>query len=140
MNNTVINKFFYICFLLIIMSSASAEVGQLNNVQLKHLKAERVPIIDIRRADEWRFSGIIEGSHLLTFFDARGNYNIDKWLTELNKIVKKNEKFILVCRSGNRTGQVSSFLDKKLGYTQVFHLQRGINAWKKAGEKVVPVK
>ena len=126
--------------LVFFTANASAEVGQLTNSQLKQLLAEGVPIIDIRRAEEWRSTGVVEGSHLMTFFDARGRYNMDKWLAELDKVAKKDEKFILICRSGNRTGQVSNFLDKKLGYKQVYHLQRGINNWIKAGDKIVPVK
>ncbi|MCN4144118.1 MAG: rhodanese-like domain-containing protein [Thiohalomonas sp.] len=122
------------------MSTASAEVGQLSNEQLKQLMDENVPIIDIRRADEWQSTGVIKGSHLLAFFDARGNYDMDKWLAELDKIAKKDEKFILICRSGNRTGQVSNLLDKKLGYQQVSHLQRGIKNWIKSGDKVVSAK
>ncbi|MCP3849224.1 MAG: rhodanese-like domain-containing protein, partial [Gammaproteobacteria bacterium] len=55
----------------------------------------------------------------------------------LDKIAGKNDPFILICRSGNRTGQVSNFLDKKLGYTKVNHLQRGIKVWIKSGDKVV---
>ena len=125
---------------LFFTSSVSAEVGQLTNSQLKQLLAEGVPIIDIRRAEEWRSTGVVEDSHLLTFFDARGRYNMEKWLAELDKITNKDEKFILICRSGNRTGQVSNFLDKKLGYQQVYHLQRGIKNWIKAGDKVVSVK
>lgn len=128
-----------VCFFAF-MSTASAEVGQLNNEQLKQLMNENVPLIDIRRADEWQSTGVIKGSHLLTFFDARNNFNMDKWLADLDKIVKKDEKFILICRSGNRTGQVSNYLDKKLGFTQVYHLQRGIKTWIKAGDKVVSAK
>lgn len=129
------------CFLLLLGLSlsfnASAELGNLTNEQLKHLKDENVPIIDIRRKDEWRSTGVIQGSHLLTFFDAQGNYNLQQWLTELNKIVGKNDRFILVCRSGNRTGMVGNFLDKKLGYSQVYHLTKGIKNWIRTGDKVV---
>jgi len=118
-------------------TNVSAEVGQLSNAQMKELLAQNVPIIDIRRADEWQSTGVVEGSHLLTFFDARGNYNMDKWLAALDKIAKKDEKFILICRSGNRTGQVSNFLDKKLGYSQVYHLKKGIKNWIRSGDKIV---
>lgn len=129
-----------ILFTSISMStSVSAEVGQLTNAQMKQLLAENVPIIDIRRADEWRSTGVVDGSRLLTFFDARGRYDMKKWLAELDKIASKNDRFILICRSGNRTGQISGYLDKKLGYTQVYHLQRGIKNWIKAGDKVVSV-
>lgn len=119
--------------------NASAEVGNLSNEQMKQLMAENVPVIDIRRPDEWQSTGIVDGSQLMTFFDARGNFNMDKWLAALDKIAGKNDKFILICRSGNRTGQVANFLDKKLGYTQVYHLQRGIKNWIKAGDKIVSV-
>jgi len=135
-------RFIFIMVLssLFLISTVSAEVGQLNNEQLKQLMAENVPVIDIRRADEWQSTGVIKGSHMLTFFDARGKYDMEKWLTELHKIANKDQKFILVCRSGNRTGQISNFLDKKLGYKQVYHLQHGIKNWIRAGDRVVSVK
>ncbi|MCP3850080.1 MAG: rhodanese-like domain-containing protein, partial [Gammaproteobacteria bacterium] len=113
-------------FLLFSTLNVFAEVGQLSNAQMKEFIEQGVPIIDIRRAEEWKSTGVVSGSKLLTFFDARGNYNMEKWLSPLDKIAGKNDPFILICRSGNRTGQVSNFLDKKLGYTKVNHLQRGI--------------
>ena len=119
--------------------NASAEVGNLSNEQMKQLMAENVPVIDIRRPDEWQSTGIVDGSQLMTFFDARGNFNMDKWLAGLDKVAGKSDKFILICRSGNRTQQVSNFLDKKLGYTQVYHLKKGINNWIQSGDKVVSV-
>lgn len=124
---------------LFISTFAFAEVVNLTNVQMKELIAENVPVIDIRRSDEWKSTGIVKGSKLMTFFDARGNYNLDKWLAELNKVAGKNDKFILICRSGNRTGQISNYLDKKLGYTKVYHLKDGIKSWIKAGDKVVTI-
>lgn len=129
--------FFTLLLTLLFTNQLSAEVGQLSNEQMKQLIEENVPVIDIRRPEEWKSTGVIKGSHLMTFFDARGNYDLNKWLTELNKIAGKNDKFILVCRSGNRTGQVSNFLDKKLGYQNVYHLQKGIKNWIKQGDKVV---
>jgi rhodanese-related sulfurtransferase len=65
---------------------------------------------------------------------------MNKWLAALDKIVSKNDPFILICRSGNRTRQVSNFLDKKLGYHRVYHLNEGIKNWIKAGDAVVPIK
>ena len=50
------------------------------------MQEQNVPIIDIRRPDEWRSTGVISGSYLLTFFDAKGNYNLNQWLAELNDI------------------------------------------------------
>jgi len=129
-----------VLFMVFFSVNVSAEVGQLSNEQMQQLMDENVPIIDIRRPEEWQSTGVISGSKLMTFFDARGNYDMDKWLAELDKIAGKNDKFILVCRSGNRTGQVSNFLDKKLGYTQIYHLKNGIKKWIKSDNKVVSAK
>ncbi len=125
---------------IFISTNVSAEVGDLTNDQAKQLMAENVPVIDIRRPDEWQSTGVIKGSHLLTFFDRKGHYDMEKWLAELDKIAGKNDKFILVCRSGNRTGQVSAFLDRKLGYKKVYHLKNGITKWIRAGDKIVAAK
>ncbi len=137
-------KYFRVQYLLLIISlfisvSANAQVHGLSNEQMQKMMDENIPVIDIRTPDEWKSTGVIPGSHLLTFFDARGKYDLNKWLTELNKIAGKNDKFILVCRSGNRTSQVAHYLDGKLGYTQVYHLEHGINNWIRAGDKVVSV-
>ncbi len=117
--------------------SSFAGVGNISNPEMKTMMDENVPIIDIRRPDEWKSTGVIKGSHKMTFFDARGQYNMKKWLAELDKIAGKNDPFILVCRTGNRTGDVSNYLDKKLGYTKVYHLKKGIVNWIKSGDKVV---
>ncbi len=137
-------KHFKIQYVLLLIGllfslSVNAQVHGLNNEQMQKMMDQNIPVIDIRRPDEWKSTGVIPGSHLMTFFDARGKYDLDKWLAQLNKIVGKNDKFILVCRSGNRTSQVARYLDGKLGYNQVYHLQRGIKSWIRAGDKVVSV-
>ena len=128
----------FIAFISLFFTHSSfAEVGNISNQEMKTMMGENVPIIDIRRLDEWKSTGVIKGSHKMTFFDARGQYNMKKWLAELDKIAGKNDPFILVCRTGNRTGDVSNYLDKKLGYTKVYHLKKGIVNWIKSGDKVV---
>jgi rhodanese-related sulfurtransferase len=119
------------------INSVFADVGQTSNLQLKEMMLQGVELIDIRRAEEWKQTGVVRGSHLLTFFDKKGNYDVKKWLASLDKIVDKNKPFILICRTGNRTGMVSNFLDKKLHYKQVNHLSKGITNWIKSGYAVV---
>jgi len=71
-------------------------------------------VIDIRTPAEWRETGIIKGSYTLMFFDEKGQYNVMKFIKNLDSIVKKGEKFALVCRTGSRTSMVSEFLSKDL--------------------------
>lgn len=114
-----------------------AAVNNLSNAEVKQMIAQGVPIIDVRRPDEWKQTGVIKGSHLMTFFDKKGRYNMDKWLSEFNKVADPDKPFILICRSGSRTGQISHFLDEKLGFLKVSHVKNGINRWISAGEPTV---
>jgi len=114
-----------------------AEVKDIDNNTLQSLLKEKVTIVDIRTSEEWKETGIIEGSHLLTFFDKNGRYNIEKWVKDLEQIVKKDQPVILICRTGNRTLPVSDLLDKKVGYQTVYNVKKGIMNWIKAAKPVV---
>jgi len=86
----------------------------------EYLESQKdIPIIDIRTEGEWYQTGILEGSHTVTFFDEMGQYDIEKFLEELHKIIgDKENKFLLICRTGSRTGQVAQFLAQN-GYNVV---------------------
>ena len=114
-----------------------ADVGQVSNSELKKLRDQGVALIDVRRPDEWASSGIIEGSHLLTFFDKNGRYDVQEWLTELDRIAPDDQPFVLICEVGGRTGNISRLLDEKLGFTGVHNLTKGIRHWIKNGEETV---
>lgn len=111
--------------LLFLFSYASfAEVINIEATP-EFINSTKMKIIDIRTPHEWRETGVVKGSYTLTFFDERGNYDIERFLNGLNKIVKKDEKFALICRTGSRTGMVSNFLGNKLNY-HVVNLRGGI--------------
>ena len=64
--------------------SARAEVIDIDNKTLARLIEEGVPVIDIRREDEWSATGVIDDSHLMTFFDAKGNHDAPAWRSALD--------------------------------------------------------
>ena len=121
-------KLIAIC-LYILTAQAFAEVKEANNQEITSLMQSGVPIIDIRRVEEWRDTGVINQSNLLTFFDKQGKYNIDKWLPELKKIVKEGDPVIIICRSGKRSGIVSKFLDEQADFTNVYNASGGMLSW-----------
>lgn len=114
-----------------------AEVENIDNTELKALLAAGIPVIDIRRPEEWRQTGVVKGSHLLTFFDKKGNYDLRTWMDEFSKIAGPDDQFVLICRTGNRTGTISKFLDQKLKYRKVSHVNKGITHWIKKGNPTV---
>lgn len=99
----------------------------------------KIKIIDIRTPGEWKTTGLVKGSIPIMFFDERGNYNVEAFLGELNKHVKKDEKFALICNSGSRTQVVGGFLGNQMGYT-VIDLEGGIQSAIRKKIPLVPYK
>lgn len=85
----------------------------------------KIKIIDIRTPGEWIRTGIVKGSIPITFFDERGNYNLEAFLDELHKNISPGERFALICDTGNRTKVVGIPLGKEMGYN-VIDLKGGI--------------
>jgi rhodanese-related sulfurtransferase len=46
--------------------------------------------------------------------------------------IPKDKTVIVQCRSGNRSDQVTTFLEQQ-GFTNIHNLSGGINAWQSAG-------
>jgi rhodanese-related sulfurtransferase len=107
----------------------------INNQQLAASNKKGVKLIDIRRADEWQQTGVIEGSIQLTAFDARGQF-IPSFLDQLGSTVEPDEEFVLICRTGNRTAMLSNWLASKGGYENVVNVQDGIVSWIASGGQV----
>ena len=129
-------KLITIC-LYILTAQAFAEVKEVNNQEIMSLMQSGVPIIDIRRAEEWNDTGVIKQSNLLTFFDKQGNHNIDKWLPELKNIAKESDPVIIICRSGKRSGIVSKFLDEQANFINVYNASGGMLSWVGSKNKTV---
>ena len=73
----------------------------------------------------------------LLLFDEKGNFNVETFLKQLDRVVKKDEPFALICRVGSRTSIVSEFLSERLGY-KVTNLKGGIMKMIHEGYKTVP--
>lgn len=124
--------------LLVFGLTACGEVPytNINNAELKLLKEKGIPIYDIRRPEEWKQTGVVEGSQLLTFVDSSGRVFPD-FFQRFTKAVKRNDPVILICRTGNRTDGLARYLIEKMGYTQIYNVQYGITNWIREGNKVV---
>lgn len=121
---------------LIWTSLVHAEVIDIDNAELARLQAEGVPVVDVRTAPEWQETGIVPGSHLLTFFGERGRAEPVAWLRKLQPIATPDQAVILICRTGNRTRTISRLLSEQAGYTRVYNVKHGIRAWIKDGQMV----
>lgn len=109
---------------------AHAQLLEMTNQKLQENIAKGIQVIDIRTAGEWDSTGVVPSSHKITFFDERGNYDLNEWMSKFQKVVKnKQQPFVLICRSANRTATVGKFLSENLKYENVYHLKGGIKSW-----------
>jgi len=126
--------------LLSLILTSSLSFASLENMEASPTSIKNIKIIDIRTPAEWRETGIIKNAYTIMFFDEKGGYDVDKFISKLNKVVKKDEKFAIICRTGNRTTTIADFLANKLGYNLV-NLKGGVvNLIKKYGYKLTPFK
>lgn len=142
MGYTVMSRFtrfaiLFICGSFILTTEAFADVAKVDGDALQKLIDDGVPVVDVRRIDEWEETGVLDGSHLLTFFDKQGKYDLEAWLAEFHKVVEKDQPFVLICAVGGRTGTITRFLDSRLGYKNIYDADGGIRRWIKSGRAVV---
>lgn len=100
----------------------------INNDELKALVKEGVKLVDIRTPKEWKETGILEGSLLLPFKMSNGQVN-PKFVQDMQRIAKPDEKVILICRSGNRSRTASEGLSSRFGYSNIYNVKKGIKHW-----------
>ena len=124
--------------LLPLAMAVHAEVINIDNAELARLSASGAAVIDIRTAPEWKETGVVSGSKLLTFFDAKGQSDPAHWLGQLKSLTKPGQPVVLICRSGNRSRTVAQFMTQQAGYKTVYNVTSGINVWSREGRPVVP--
>ena len=107
---------------------------------LKAAQKNGVVVIDIRRAEEWAETGIIEGAHTITAFTQSGQLHPEFQAKFTAIVPTPDTPVMLYCRTGNRTGIIGNALVSQLGYSDVTHLSDGIVGWTAGGAPVVAFK
>ncbi len=132
-----VNLIYLITFCFIVsLSTVNADMLETSSDKLATLIEEGAAVVDVRTPDEWRTTGVIAESHLLTFFDDRGNYNLNDWLSKFTKLADPEDEVVIICAVGNRSQVISQFLSSKLGYQKVHNVTQGIEHWIGSGHPV----
>ena len=124
-------------FFLLNSNQLFAEIYEVSNEKIKMLQENSVPLIDIRTESEWYETGVINSSHLLTFFDKDGNYDFKKWMIEVEEIADENGPVIIICRSGRRSRIVSNMMIKENSEYLIYHATNGIKSWIESSNNTV---
>lgn len=86
-----------------------------------------VTLIDVRRAREWKSTGMAEGAIGITLQDKDF---VEQVIAAVGG--DKSQPIALICRSGNRSGRAQKQL-LAAGFTRVQNVTGGTLAWKKQG-------
>jgi phage shock protein E len=79
-------------------------------------------IVDVRQPEEWATTGVPVGATLISLPDFEQRAPAE---------LPKDQDIYVICNSGNRSRTASDILIK-LGYTKVFNVDGGIQAWLQA--------
>lgn len=130
----------HIIFCLILVLSSSAVLAQPENInvqQLQQLMDDDVVVIDVRTPAEWKQTGLVPGSHAIMFFDEKRRADPQLWMQQASQYIAPDQAVAIICRSGNRSFTVGRYLMAQHGFRQVYNVEGGIKAWKKAGYATV---
>ena len=119
------------------LNVAQAQDIEIEVAQLKNLLDNNAVLVDIRREEEWKQTGVIFGSMLSTFFNKDGTANIKVFLSDLRESVSAEQTILLICRTGRRTKVATNFMLSNTEFKEVFSVIGGITEWKKQGFRTV---
>ena len=124
-------------FLFIIsIKFVNAEVINIDNNELKHLIEKNVNIIDVRTHNEWKSTGIIKGSILISLLNKNNKFIFENWYEDFNKKMSKNKSVVIVCALGVRSKYISNLINKKKPDLKIYNLKKGIIDWIRSGNKI----
>ena len=119
------------------LNVAQAQDIEIEVAQLKNLLDSNAMVVDIRREEEWKQTGVIFGNILATLFNKDGTANINVFLDDLRESVSPGQTILLICRTGRRTKVATKFMLSNTEFKEVFSVSGGITEWKKQGFSTV---
>jgi rhodanese-related sulfurtransferase len=117
----------FLLFVLILGFSGSCTTSDFDNRALTpELIDSGSTIVDIRTEAEWRETGVVPGSLLMTFFRPDRSYDLEGFIAKFSKHVDAGDDVALLCRRGNRSAKLAALLSKR-GFTSITNITGGIS-------------
>ena len=128
-------KIFFVIFALF-TKFVNAEIIDINNRELSNLIEKEIKIIDVRTQNEWKSTGIIKGSFLVSLLNKNKKFIFEDWFAMFENNFGKNKSIIFICASGIRSNYISHLVKKKKPDLKIYNLKKGINDWIRSGNKI----
>lgn len=99
--------------------------NQINAVEAHALaQAGQITLIDIRRPDEWRQTGVAQGVTRINMLHPQGMSGFAQAVAQAVGN-DRNAPIVLICRTGSRTSRLAPAL-AEMGFTHVRHVPEGM--------------
>lgn len=144
-----LSRFFTLTFLLYLIMTLLSSNNSMHNINMSLKDAfslyneGKLLIIDVRTETEWKSTGIIPKSKLISMHDT--NYNENKYFIDEVKLLldnnNNNKKVSFICASGARSEIVANYFYEK-GYKNIYHIPEGVvganyNGWVYEGLPII---
>ena len=111
---------------LMLLTGCSAESGPTLSAPeaFAQARAGKLTLIDIRRPDEWRQTGVAAGALRINMVHPQG---VPGFVREVGAALdgRRDAPIALICRTGNRTTRMQKAL-QDAGFTNVTHIPEGM--------------
>ena len=126
-----LHNFINLLSITVILISCNSNAQTNLNISADEFEAgiskQSIQLLDVRTADEY------QDGHLKNAFLA--DWTKQDQFKERVQALDKTKPIYVYCLSGGRSGAASAWL-KQNGYTSVYNLEGGINAWKRNNKAV----
>lgn len=117
------------------LALAAAQLGNAAGYEVKAMTPAQISdsgalVVDIRGADEWAATGVIEGAKLMTFT------NPDSFLAAFADDLADGRDLVLVCQSGRRSAAAAQALVGKMS-NKIISLDGGMSGVVAGGYQTV---
>lgn len=113
--------YLFVLLLVVILAACGSGNEGYRNVDAKQAKQliddNKVTVIDVRTQEEFQ-EGHIPNAILIPVQELEGKL----------KELQKEEPYLIVCRSGNRSAQASEILGNN-GFKKIYNMMGGMNTW-----------
>ena len=119
---------------------ANADVINIDNRKLSNLIEKEVKIIDVRTQNEWKSTGIIKESFLVSLLNKNKKFIFEDWYAMFDNKFGKNNSIVFICASGVRSNYISHLVQRRKPDLKIYNLKKGINHWIRSGNKIYKFK
>ena len=111
--------------MLLSINACSQDSGPALAAPDAHTQAQagQLTLVDIRRPDEWRQTGVAQGALRINMAHPQGTAGFVRQVEA--EVGDKNAPIGLICRTGNRSTQMQQAL-AQAGFTQVYNIKEGM--------------